>query len=85
MDPTLLTELRNKLSDDLDLVSVLVGKFNSLEGRIDELQKKNSNLGDVAKHMNHALRMISQVQPTEEGARMAAGIAAEAISAVGLD
>lgn len=80
-----VTELRNDLSGDSpNSIDAALADIHGLEKRVGDLREKNTDLDDRLRHAAHALRMISQVQPTEEGARMAKGIAEEALS-VGLD
>jgi len=70
--------------DDPNSIAIAAMEINQLTRRVEDLEGQNTDLDDRLRHAAHALRMISQVQPTEEGANMAKGIAEEALS-VGLD
>ena len=73
--------LRFALADDPELYAAVEAELRSADG---VSAGQDAEASDRLKHAAHALRMIAQVQPTEEGARMARGIAEEALS-VGLD
>ena len=78
-----VTELRNRVDAGEDSADVLAMMLNEMQESINAVRSRNSDMEDKFIYTERALRMIAQIQPTEEGARMAIGLAEEALSAVG--